>query len=74
MSTQLLNSWRLEAQFFDRSVHDVARDLIGCALLFDGVGGVIVECESYERDDPACHAHVGLTDRTEPLFGPPGRA
>ena len=62
------------AEFFDRSVHDVARDLIGCALLFDGVGGVIVECESYERDDPACHAYVGLTERTEPLFGPPGRA
>ena len=37
-------------------VHDVARDLIGCALVFDGTGGVIVECESYERDDPACHA------------------
>ena len=60
--------------FFDRSVHDVARDLIGCALSFDGVGGVIVETESYERDDPACHAYVGLTERTAPLFGPPGRA
>ena len=46
----------LEAEFLDRSVHDVARDLIGCELLFDDVGGVIVECESYERDDPACHA------------------
>ena len=74
MSTQLLASRRLEVGFFDRSVHGVARDLIGCALLFDGVGGVIVECESYERDDPACHAYGGLTGRTEPLFGPPGRA
>jgi DNA-3-methyladenine glycosylase len=74
MSSQVLTSRRLEAAFFDRSVHDVARDLVGCALLFDGVGGVIVECESYERDDPACHAHVGLTARTEPLFGPPGHA
>ena len=42
-------------------MHDVARDLIGCALSFEGVGGVIVETESYERDDPACHAYVGLT-------------
>jgi DNA-3-methyladenine glycosylase len=65
---------RLQASFFDRSVHLVARELIGCRLFFDGVGGTIVETESYERDDPACHAYVGLTDRTEVLFGSPGRA
>ncbi len=62
------------ADFFDRSVHLVARELIGCRLFYDGVGGTIVEAESYERDDPACHAYVGLTDRTEVLFGPPGRS
>ncbi len=65
---------RLGANFFDRSVHLVARELIGCQLFFAGCGGMIVETESYERDDPACHAYVGLTDRTEALFGPPGRA
>lgn len=65
---------RLQAPFFDRSVHEVARELIGCQLFFEGVGGIVVETESYERDDPACHAYVGLTDRTEILFGPPGRA
>ncbi len=65
---------RLERAFFDRSVHVVARELIGCRLFFGGVGGTIVETESYERDDPACHAYVGLTDRTEVLFGPPGLA
>jgi DNA-3-methyladenine glycosylase len=65
---------RLGVDFFDRSVHAVARDLIGCGLFFAGVGGTIVETESYERDDPACHAYVGLTPRTETLFGPPGRA
>jgi DNA-3-methyladenine glycosylase len=65
---------RLGAEFFDRSVHEVARDLIGCRLFYDGRGGVIVETESYERDDPACHAYVGLTPRTEVLFGPPGHA
>jgi DNA-3-methyladenine glycosylase len=64
----------LEAAFFDRSVHEVARELIGCELVVDGVGGVIVETESYERDDPACHAYVGLTPRTSTLFGPPARA
>jgi DNA-3-methyladenine glycosylase len=64
----------LGADFFDRSVHDVARDLIGCTLLYEGCGGVIVETESYEADDPACHAYVGLTERTKVLFGPPGYA
>ena len=65
---------RLTADFFDRSVHLVARELIGCRLFFAGCGGVIVETESYERYDPACHAYVGLTARTEVIFGPPGRA
>jgi DNA-3-methyladenine glycosylase len=64
----------LGAAFFERSVHTVARDLIGCRLIYEGCGGVIVETESYERDDPACHAYVGLTPRTEVLFGPPGLA
>jgi DNA-3-methyladenine glycosylase len=65
---------RLGVAFFDRSVHEVARDLIGCRLLYEGCGGTIVETESYDRDDPACHAYVGLTERTEVLFGPPGCA
>jgi len=65
---------RLDRAFFGRSVHVVARELVGCRLFFDGVGGTIVETESYERDDPACHAYVGLTARTEVLFGPPGLA
>jgi DNA-3-methyladenine glycosylase len=65
---------RLPHAFFNRSVHEVARDLIGCRLFYRGCGGIVVETESYERDDPACHAYVGLTPRTEVLFGPPGRA
>jgi DNA-3-methyladenine glycosylase len=65
---------RLDAAFFARSVHTVARELIGCRLFHDGCGGTIVETESYERDDPACHAYAGLTKRTATLFGPPGRA
>ena len=64
----------LGPSFYERSVHDVARDLIGATLRFRGVGGVIVEVESYERDDPACHAYVGRTERTEVIFGPPARA
>jgi DNA-3-methyladenine glycosylase len=65
---------RLGVEFFARSVHTVARDLVGCRLFHGGCGGTIVETESYERDDPACHAYAGLTKRTEVLFGPPGRA
>ncbi|MBW8058999.1 MAG: DNA-3-methyladenine glycosylase [Solirubrobacterales bacterium] len=65
---------RLDAGFFERSVHLVARELIGCRLFYNGCGGTIVETESYERDDPACHAYAGLTRRTEVLFGPPGCA
>jgi DNA-3-methyladenine glycosylase len=64
----------LGESFFARSVHEVARDLIGCELTVDGVGGVIVETEAYEADDPACHAYVGRTARNEVLFGPPSRA
>jgi DNA-3-methyladenine glycosylase len=64
----------LGPEFFSRSVLDVAHDLVGCALLVDGVGGVIVETEAYRADEPACHAYVGLTPRTEPLFGSPGNA
>jgi DNA-3-methyladenine glycosylase len=65
---------RLTRDFFDRTVHLVARELIGCRLFFAGAGGTIVETESYDRDDPACHAYVGLTERTRVLFGPPGRS
>lgn len=65
---------RLQRDFFDRSVHEVARDLVGCTLLYEGCGGTIVETESYEADDPACHAYVGLTERTRVLFGTPGYA
>jgi DNA-3-methyladenine glycosylase len=64
----------LGPDFFERSVHEVARDLVGCMLMHGDCGGVIVETESYERDDPACHAYVGRTARNEVLFGPPGRA
>jgi DNA-3-methyladenine glycosylase len=74
MSAGPIADRRLHADFFDRSVHVVARELIGCRLFYEGCGGTIVETESYERDDPACHAFVGLTPRTETLFGPPGRA
>jgi DNA-3-methyladenine glycosylase len=60
--------------YFDRSVHDVARDLIGCRLAVGPTAGLIVETEAYEESDPACHAYIGRTLRNEVLFGPPGHA
>ncbi len=73
-ATETASGELLAPSFYERSVHDVARDLIGCSVRFNGIGGVIAETESYEREDPACHAYVGRTARTEVLFGPPGRA
>jgi DNA-3-methyladenine glycosylase len=64
----------LGPDFFGRNVHQVARELVGCQLFYEGVGGVIVETESYNREDPASHSFVGFTDRTSIMFGPPGRA
>ena len=60
--------------FYARSVHDVARDLIGCVVRHGDTAGRIVETESYHMEEPACHAYVGLTPRTRTLFGPPGQA
>ena len=59
---------------FDRSVHEVAPDLIGATLLVDGVGGRIVEVEAYDREDPASHGYGGPTRRNASMFGPSGHA
>ncbi|HEY4896378.1 MAG TPA: DNA-3-methyladenine glycosylase [Solirubrobacteraceae bacterium] len=64
----------LAPDFYERPVLEVARDLIGCTVEYDGAAGVIVETEAYHESEPACHAFVGLTPRTRTLFGAPGRA
>jgi DNA-3-methyladenine glycosylase len=64
----------LDRRFFERSVHEVAPDLIGCTLAVGPTAGVIVETEAYDVTDPACHAFGGPTPRNEVLFGPPGVA
>jgi DNA-3-methyladenine glycosylase len=65
---------RLGREFFDRSVHEVAPDLIGATLLVDDVGGRIVEVEAYHHTDPAAHSYGGRTERNAVMFGPPGYA
>jgi DNA-3-methyladenine glycosylase len=65
---------KLRRGFFDRSVHEVAPELVGATLLFDGVGGTIVEVEAYDHEDPAAHGYRGRTVRNASMFGPPGHA
>jgi DNA-3-methyladenine glycosylase len=62
----------LKRAFFDRSVHEVAPDLIGATMLFNGVGGLIVEVEAYHHTEPAAHSFRGPTPRNRIMFGPPG--
>jgi DNA-3-methyladenine glycosylase len=62
----------LKRAFFDRSVHEVAPDLIGATFLVNGVGGIIVEVEAYHHTDPAAHSYNGPTPRNRIMFGPPG--
>jgi DNA-3-methyladenine glycosylase len=64
----------LRAPFYARPVLEVARDLVGCAVVHGGAAGVVVETEAYHVSEPASHAYVGHTARTSVLFGPPGTA
>lgn len=64
----------LPREFYARPVLQVARELIGCTVAYQGARGVIVETEAYHQGEPACHAFVGLTPRTRTLFEAPGRA
>src|SRR2546426_361360 len=74
----------LPRDFYDRSVHAVARDLLGMILVRmpaaapgcpGRLAGRIVEAEAYDGpDDLACHASKGRTERTDVMFGEAGHA
>jgi DNA-3-methyladenine glycosylase len=74
VARSLMGGRRLGRDFFHRSVHEVAPDLVGATLLVGGIGGPIVEVEAYHHTDPAAHSYGGRTARNATMFGPPGRA
>lgn len=64
---------RLDRPFFERPTLEVAQDLIGKRMHFNGIDGLITETEAYiGQGDPACHAARGRTSRTDVMFGPAG--
>ena len=63
----------LRRAFYDRSVLDVARDLLGRDVSHAGVTVRLTEVEAYRgADDMGSHAYRGPTKRNEVMFGPPG--
>jgi DNA-3-methyladenine glycosylase len=68
----------LAASFFNRPAAEVARDLLGKALIrkcgTTKTTCIITETEAYEgTHDLASHSARGRTARTEVMFGPAGR-
>src|SRR5213082_534449 len=70
---------KLPRSFYDRDTIVVAKELLGKSLVHSTGGaqrvGRIVEVEAYlGPHDLAAHSAKGLTERTKPMFGPPGHA
>jgi len=66
----------LDETFFNRPTITVARELLGCSLVHNGLEQAfeIVETEAYTEDDPACHGYQRKTGRAATLYKSPGLA
>ena len=71
--------WQVPGRaWYARSVHDVARDLLGAYLTRRTPEGDVTlrltEVEAYDSErDPGSHAFRGRTERNRTMFGEPGR-
>ena len=64
-------SW-LKRDFFERDVLEVARDLVGVELVWNGCSGIIIETEAYAVEhDPACHTASRPSSREYVKSKPP---
>ena len=60
---------KLKSDFYRRPCLDVARDLVGKVIVYNGMCLRITETEAYcGESDTACHAHKGRTKRTEIMY------
>jgi DNA-3-methyladenine glycosylase len=65
----------IRRNFFQRDPLSCARELIGCELVCNGCGGVIVETEAYAAsNDEACHTFTRPSSRAFVAEKPPGAA
>jgi DNA-3-methyladenine glycosylase len=74
-----MNEYRLTRDFYMRDTVVVAKELLGKMLVRKigrtVVSGMITETEAYrQNDDPASHAHKGITERNKAMFGEVGCA
>ena len=68
---------RLDREFYNQPTLQLARSLLGMHLVHDTefgmLSGLIVEVEAYlSRNDPACHAARGMTNKNRSMFARPG--